>query len=54
MFAFADDTKGFMKIATELDIQKLQEDLSSVSDWSSNNNPIFSISNLFFTSPQKI
>ena len=42
MFAFADDTKCFMKIVSELDIQKFQ-DLSSVSIWGNNNNLAFGI-----------
>ena len=34
MFVFADDTKCFLKIKSELDIERFQEDLSSVSHWS--------------------
>ena len=48
MFTFADDTKYFMKIVSELDIQKFQEDLSSVSEWSNNNNLAFSIPKFVF------
>ena len=43
MFVFAYDTKCFMKIKSELDIQRFQEDVSSVSHWSSNNNLAFSV-----------
>jgi len=47
MITFADDTKCFMKIVSELDIQKFQEELSSVSEWS-NNNLAFSIPKFVF------
>ena len=48
MFVFADDTKCFLRIKSELDIQKFQEDLSSVSHWSSNNNLAFSVPKFIF------
>ena len=48
MFVFADDTKCFMKIKSELDIHRFQEDLSSVSHWSNNNNLAFSVPKFIF------
>jgi len=49
MFTFADDTKCFMKIVSELDIQKFQENLSSVSEWSNN-----TVNNLAFSIPKYV
>ena len=37
-----------LKIKSELDIQRFQEDLSSVSHWSSNNNLAFSVPKFIF------
>jgi len=48
MFAFADEMKCFMKIVPELDIQKFQKYLSSVSEWDNNNNLAFSIPKFAF------
>ena len=48
IFIFADDTKCFMKITSELDIQLFQEDLSSLSHWSINNHLSFSIPKFVF------
>jgi len=48
MFSFADDTKCFMKIVSEMDIHIFQEDLSSVSEWSNKNNLAFSIPKFVF------
>ena len=47
MFVFADDTKCFMIIKSELDIHRFQ-DLSSVSHWSNNNNLVFMFQYLYF------
>ena len=49
MFVFADDTKFFMKIVSELDIQKFQEDLSSVSIWGNNHNSAYQTPNRLST-----
>ena len=48
MFVFADDTECFMKIKSESDIHRFQEDLSSVSHWNNNNSLAFSVQKFIF------
>ena len=45
---FADDTKCFQKISTVSDIQQLQTDLDSLSDWSLRNHLSFNVSKFVF------
>ena len=48
MFIFADDTKCFKVIKTEVDMQNFQKDLLSLSCWSSTNHLSFSIPKFVF------
>ena len=47
---FADDTKCFQQITSTSDIQQLQNDLNSLSNWSINNHLLFNVSKFVFMS----
>jgi len=50
LFDFADDTKCFRQITSTADINHLQEDLNSISNWSINNLLSFNLPKFIFMS----